>query len=285
MKILVEANNKDLSNYIGCCDGIIVGLKDFSVMNVTTFSIEEIISLTKDKFPLELFVKLDKHIFNGEISKLKDMLLQLDKLPIQGVFFYDLSLLQLRDELQLSLPFVWSQTHMVTNYRTCNYYYERGVSYALLSKEITLDEILEIASKSDIQTMVEVVCKPSVAFSRRKLVSNYYEDLKKQGTSFLQILEKITNKKYLVKEEDSGTGFLLDEIMNGTCVIGDLYRGGVCYIILREDGVESFMELVQDTKKYIDGKCLDSTYVLKYQKLGKNTGFFFKKSVYRVKRK
>ena len=30
---------------------------------------------------------------------------------------------------------------MVNNYKTCNYYHSKGVKYALLGKEITLEEI------------------------------------------------------------------------------------------------------------------------------------------------
>ena len=72
------------------------------------------------------------------------ILVQLDKMNITGVFFYDLAVLELKRELNLNIDLVWNQTHMVNNYKTCNYYYSKGVKYALLGKEITLDEILEI---------------------------------------------------------------------------------------------------------------------------------------------
>ena len=38
----------------------------------------------------------------------------------------------------------------------------------------------------------------------------------------------------------------------------------------------------EDTKKYIEGNCLDDNYIEKYKKLGDNTGFFYKKTIYRV---
>ena len=43
-------------------------------------------------------------------------------------------------------------------------------------------------------------------------------------------------------------------------------------------------ELINDTKNYIDGGCVDTDYVSKYKKLGDSTGFFFKKTIYRVKK-
>ena len=259
-------------------------MENFSVLNSVTFSVDEIRKITKDYPDIDVFVKMDKNLFNDEINDVRHVLQELEQMSIRGVFFYDLAILELKQELSLSLDLVWSQTHMVTNYRTCDYYYQQGVHYALLSKEITLDEILAIVKKSSILSIVEVVSLPSVGYSRRKLLSNYYKDLEEDSHSTLSILEKITDKKYLVKEEDEGTGIFLDEVLNGTSVINPLYEAGVSYILFREEGISSFMELINDTKNYIDGGCVDTDYVSKYKKLGDSTGFFFKKTIYRVKK-
>ena len=284
MKVLVEVANKKISNYVDCCDALLLGLENFSVLNSVTFSVDEIRKITKDYPDIDVFVKMDKNLFNDEINDVRHVLQELEQMSIRGVFFYDLAILELKQELSLSLDLVWSQTHMVTNYRTCDYYYQQGVHYALLSKEITLDEILAIVKKSSILSIVEVVSLPSVGYSRRKLLSNYYKDLEEDSHSTLSILEKITDKKYLVKEEDEGTGIFLDEVLNGTSVIKPLYEAGVSYIFFREEGISSFMELINDTKNYIDGGCVDTDYVSKYKKLGDSTGFFFKKTIYRVKK-
>ena len=284
MKVLVEVANKKISNYVDCCDALLLGLENFSVLNSVTFSVDEIRKITKDYPDIDVFVKMDKNLFNDEINDVRRVLQELEQMSIRGVFFYDLAILELKQELSLSLDLVWSQTHMVTNYRTCDYYYQQGVQYALLSKEITLDEILAIVKKSSILSIVEVVSLPSVGYSRRKLLSNYYKDLEEDSHSTLSILEKITDKKYLVKEEDAGTGIFLDEVLNGTSVIKPLYEAGVSYILFREEGISSFMELINDTKNYIDGGCVDTDYVSKYKKLGDSTGFFFKKTIYRVKK-
>ena len=284
MKVLVEVASKKISRYVDSCDALLLGLEKFSVLNSVTFSLDEIENIVKSYPDLEIFVKMDKNIFNDEIDEIRHVLERLEQMSIRGVFFYDLALLEFKQELNLSLDFAWSQTHMVTNFRTCDYYFKQGVSYALLSKEITLDEILDICHQSKIKTIVEVVSLPSLGYSRRKLVSNYYEDSGSVGPSTLSLLEKITNKHYLVKEEDNGCGFLLDEVLNGTGVISSLYQAGVCYVLLREEGIDDFLELASDTKKYIAGKCLDTKYVEKYKKLGDSTGFFFQKTIYRVKK-
>ena len=281
MKLLVEPMNKE--NLKFNCDGLILAIKDYAVESNTYFTLEEIKNIS-DSFSGEIFVKLNKNLMNDDIPFVKDILIQLDKMNITGVFFYDLAVLELKRELNLNIDLVWNQTHMVNNYKTCNYYYSKGVKYALLGKEITLDEILEIIDLSDITSMVEVVSKPSVAFSKRKLVSNYYKDMGIDGSKEIIVNEKVSNLNFDIKEDSNGTVFFLDLITNGTGIIRDLYDNGCSYIIMREYGIDNFRELVNDTMEYIKDSCSDLSYVLKYKKLGDSTNFFFKKTIYRVKK-
>lgn len=283
MKLLIETTSKD-NLYLDKVDGIILPLKDFSVESFVDFSYEEIEEIVNN-YQGEVFIKINKNIFNDEIDNLEDILLKLDKLNIKGIFFYDLALLELKKELNLKVDFVWNQTHMVNNYKTCDYYYSKGVKYALLGKEITLEEIIEIINKSKIISMVEVVSIPNIAFSKRKLLTNFYKDLKKEVKYELEIKEKVSNDKYLVKEEDKGTSFYQNKIINGTSVIKELYDNNCEYIIMREENIPGFKELIIDTEEYINNKCVDEEFINKYKKLGDNTNFFFKKTIYKVKRK
>ena len=117
MKVLVELNNNDIDKYKDHIDGIVLGLKDFSVFNHISYTKEEIKEIS-DKYDFEVFVKIDKNIFNDEIEELSNCLVYLNELNIKGVFFYDLALLEIKRQLDLDIDLIWSQTHMVTNYRT-----------------------------------------------------------------------------------------------------------------------------------------------------------------------
>ena len=282
MKLLAESSSKNIS-YYDSIDGIILPLEGYSVESTNYFTIDEIEDIVKNK-KCEVFVKLNKNFFNDDIEPLKEILKKLDLLKVSGIFFYDLGVLQLHKELNLSVPLIWNQTHMVNNYRTCDYYYSKGVEYALLGKEITLEEIIEIIKKSKITSMVEVVSRPSVAFSYRKLITNYYKYLGREGSNKLTIKEKGTDTNYDLYEDNNGTSFFMDIVTNGTGVIKDLYDAGCKYIIMREDGVPSFDELLSDTKNYISNGCNDTNYVEKYKRLGDSTNFFFKKTIYKVKK-
>ena len=279
MKLLIELCNKDHLNYT--CDGLILALKDFSVESFCYYDVDEIKEIKK-KYKKEIFVKINKNLFNDDIDKIKKILVELNN-NVDGVFFYDLAILQICRELKLEIPLIWNQTHMVNNYKTCDYYYEKGVKYALLGKEITLDEIKEIINSSKIKCIVEVVSIPSVGHSYRSLITNYYNDLGKNGSDILTVKEKVSDSFYKVFENSNGTSFYLDNIMNGTSIIKELYECNCPYIIFREFGIDCFYELVNDTVEYINNKCLDNLYIDKYKKLGNSTNFFFKKTIYKVK--
>lgn len=285
MKLLIEPSKKN-NTYQDLVNGLIVSLKDYAVQSPIYYTLDEIKKIKEENKELEIFVNINKNLLNKDIEPLKEILIELDKLNLSGIFFYDLAILKLKKELNLNINLVWSQTHMVNNYKTCNYYHSKGVKYAHIGKEITLEEIIEIIKKSTITSIVEVLGLPSVAFSKRKLITNYYKDLNKESKNTLDVLEKVTSATYHLTEDENGTSFFLKEIINGTGVIKELYDNGLEYIIMRGYGIdeELFEELLTDTRNYINGSCTDNNYVTKYEKLGTNTNFFFKKTIYQVKK-
>ena len=284
MKILIEPSTKN-NLYQDITTGIILSLDKYAVQSNVYFNLDEIKEIRKNNPNLEIFININKNLSNDDIEPISEILKELDNLNLQGIFFYDLAIPKLKKELSLKTDLVWSQTHMVNNYKTCNYYHSKGVKYALLGKEITLEEILEINKLSTITSMVEVVGLPSVAFSKRKLITNFFKDLNKPSKDKLTVTEKVSNAEYELQEDMNGTSFFLKELVNGTSIIKELFDNKIEYIVLREYGIENiFKELLQDTKEYIEGSCQNNDYVEKYKSLGDNTNFFFKKTIYMVKK-
>lgn len=282
MKVIIEPSVKE-KLFLNIVDGVILPLMDYSVESTVSFSIDEIEKICKST-KKEVFVKINKNLLNDDIDTISNILKKLDDMSIKGVFFYDIAILELKRELGLQLDLVWNQTHMVHNYRTCDYYHSKGVKYALLGKELTLEEIIEIIEKSSITSMVEVVSKPSVAFSRRKLLTNYGKHMGIDVSSSLVVEEKVNHDSFYFLEDQNGTSIFLDKITNGTSVIQELYNHHCSYIIMREFGIDCFEELVTDTMTYIENECVDYGYVEKYKKLGDSTNFFFRKTIYKVKK-
>ena len=223
-------------------------------------------------------------------SYLEEVLLKLSDIKIDGVFFYDLSILSIHNRLNLSLDLVWNQTHMVTNYNTCNYYYKEGVKYALLSSEITVEEMKEICKNSSIVPMVYVFGNNVVAHTKRNLLSNYFYHYKMQKEKEeYTIRETVTNKDYLIKEGKLGTTIVHNELLNGIRAVYDLKKEGIGYFILDEVvEKELFLKVLACYKQSLEDKNGNDREknVEKMKELitSDYEGFFYKKTIYRVKK-
>ena len=116
-------------------DGVIVGIKDLSV-GVLELDVSEIKNIN-DK---EVFVSINKNISNKELDYLKKVLLELNKINIKGVIFYDLAIPNLKEELNLKYDLIWNQCHHTTNSKTALFWanYVEGV---WISNDITLEEV------------------------------------------------------------------------------------------------------------------------------------------------
>ena len=152
MKLLGVIRDDNYVDYLNeGLDGMILPLENFSVDYFKYYSISDIKEYKKSTDKL-LYVVINKMIFNNELDNLLKVLKDLESIEVDGVFFYDLAVLNLVRENSLNLNLIYNGTHMVTNSDTINLYYELGVKGAYLSNEITKEEIFSIKenTKSEI---------------------------------------------------------------------------------------------------------------------------------------
>lgn len=291
MNIIVKPE-QDLEEYIKLgVNTFLLPLRDFSVEYSKYYSLDEIKKI-REKYPkIELFISINKNIMNEEIDSLKDILIQVDKLNIKGIFFYDSALIRLKKKLKLNISLVWAQTHMVTNYNSCNYYYDNGVEYAMLSKELRLDEVKEIISKARTKSIIELITKPSIAFSKRHLVTNYYTNVNEEVKDEVVVNEKISDTDLIVRENEDGSTFIKNSILNGFSILDELMDTSLSYILIKEDYIDHdlFIKIITNLVYYLNNykemDTLEKDEFIKNQEdlLGNDTGFFFRKMIYKVK--
>ena len=285
MKLLVGLNKKGILDYLDYTNSFIIGLKDFSI-NYQEYSIDEIKDLLREYPNIELFISLNKNIFNSDLKLLEERLIELSKLNIKGVLFYDLSILSLVKKNSLNIPLVWAAEHMTTNYNTCNYYLDKGCEYVYLSSEITVEEIKEINEKSDIKLISFFFGYPDVSFSKRKLLTNYFlhNNLNKEKDWY--IITSDEYNKYFIKESNLGTRILYGKVMNGILPFNDLINT-VDYGIINEELMDHdvFMKGLSVYKDLLDKKI---TVEIANQKIidlvnSDDTLFYYRKTIYKVK--
>lgn len=289
MKLIVEPSHRDYATYIEKgANGFLLGLEDFCCDFSITHSLEEIKKIREQYPSVELFISINKMIYDQERKALEDVLEELDKIEITGVCFYDLALLQLKRELGLNLPLVWNQNLMVTNVKTCRYYQEKGVEYAYLASEITLEEMIEIKQKTKMKCMALLFGYPVVAHSKRTLLTNYYDFLKKEKKTVLEIKEPISKQTYLVREDKTGTTFLFHQLLNGSKAYLSLLDVNFDYGILKEDEVDHtlFLQVLEEFALVSKKEKPDQLAWLSNMNelIGTKTGFFYQKTIFKVKK-
>lgn len=284
MKLLIMPKSIDqIESLIEDIDGVIVGIKDLSINQPAYFTLEEIKKINEiiKNNGKEIFVSLNKNMFNKDLEILEYTLLQLDNLKLNGILYYDIAIVNFKKNLKLVTPLVWNQEHLTTNYLTSNFWYEYGAKYTMLSSEITLDEINEIKENAKAKIMVPIFGYLPMFVSRRHLVKNYLDTFKIKDDSSINYIEK-ENKTYAIIDSDDGTIAYSNKCLNG---INETLKINSDYIVLNSFNINNatFRRVVsmynivnesnvQEFKEEID-KMLET-----------DTGFLYKETVYEVKK-
>lgn len=85
-------------------------------------------------------------------------------------------MLQICKENNYNFEMVYSPDTLNTNQATLNYLKTLGINSAFLAREIPLDEKMMIAKNTDLKTMIQVHGVEYMAYSKRKLLSNYFKE-------------------------------------------------------------------------------------------------------------
>ena len=138
-------NLEEIKKTDNLVDGYIIGIEDLSTNMPAYFSLSELKEMLKitDK---EVFVSLNKNMHSKDLPLLKNTLLELEKLNIEGILYYDVSIVNIKQELNLKKDLVWNGEHLVTNSLSIDFWKSEGVNFAYLSSDITKEEIIKIKS-------------------------------------------------------------------------------------------------------------------------------------------
>ena len=277
MKLLGVVKDNNYLEYLNSgLDGLILPLENFSVDYFKYYSISFIKEYKKNTNKL-CFVVINKMIFNNELDSLLDILKELEKIAVDGVFFYDLAVLSLVKENSLNLNLIYNATHMVTNSDTINLYYELGVKGAYLSNEITKDEVLNIRNNTKSDLFILLLGNPVVAMSRRSLLTSYFINKKKSKEDLITIKEPKSGQEFLVKEDSNGTTFFYNKRLNLSNVYKELVGNNINYGIIEQGNFDNnqYKELIKFFVNFDKSK-IDSL-------AGHNRGFLYRETIYKVK--
>ncbi|HPE14673.1 MAG TPA: U32 family peptidase, partial [Bacilli bacterium] len=294
MKIIVK--NPDiniLNSYIKKgADAFLFGIKGFSINNrcaLTTASLQIIKNMIGDDKPM--FIELDKIFSNKELASLEKLLIKLDTMKFDGIFFHDVAVLNIATRLDLKTDLIWDQSFMATNYETINYYISKGIKGTVLANVITTKDMVAIAHKlKNISFFVNIFGYQMASFSKRELLTNYFKYHKKSKTNKMYLItDEKSEESYPIIENIEGTMIYSSNILNGIMEINKLKQANIGYVIMDEYLIShiKFMDILDLYAKGIHGDLDDAwlrTYNMEIKKNYKNMddGFFNKETIYKV---
>ena len=144
MEIILKTKNKKSAF------ALLFGIKDLSIEE-NLITINELKEMNREN----IFISLNKNMFNSDLSFLEETLIELNKLKVKGVLFYDLAVLSITKRLNLDLNLIWAGDFLTTSYKACEFYEKEGVKGVALSNVLTKDEIIEIAKSKNAVKAVE----------------------------------------------------------------------------------------------------------------------------------
>ncbi|NLL44409.1 MAG: hypothetical protein GX247_01920 [Mollicutes bacterium] len=287
-KIMVIPNSKEkIEELLNDSDAFLLGIKDLSVNLPIGFTLEELNPVIKllNKHNKEIFIALNKNMHNSDLYYLKEVMHKLNDYAINGVFYYDIGIVNIYHEHKYNYDLVWAQEHLTTNHYTCNYWYDLGVKYALISGEITLEEIIEIKENTKMQLIVPIFGYLPMFVSRRHLIKNYLEYFNLKSDSTINYIVNEGNK-YPIIDDNNGTSVYSAHILNGIEESLVLKKKKIEYLLLNSFNIDFdvFKKIVNIFKNINEDN--KEEMINTFNKLIKepmDKGFLYKATVYKVK--
>lgn len=273
-------------------DGFIIGLEGFSSNFNSFVKVSELEDTIKElkQYDLKIFISFDRLYYNDEIDKVRDILLKIKKMDITGVFYTDIGVLNILNDIDFDKEIFWLSNHLGTNSKTLNFLEKRNVNSAILSNEICVDEILKIRKNTKIKLGIIMYGFLNMATSSRKLLTNYFSYTeKKKSKDKYYMKDKVKEGTYRVVEGDN-TNFFTDKVLNGIKFYPKLIENNINFIILddymlNENNFYNIIEAFSSLRKAPE----DKDFVEKLEKVvDANTyyetfyGFLDKKTVFKV---
>ena len=268
-KLLVKVDKRENIDEVLKLDigGIILSYDDLAVASNFYVNMDDIKEIRK-KTDKIIVVSLNKMMHNKDLAKLEEVLIELDRIKVDMILFYDVAIMEIKKRLGLDIPLIISQEHLNTSINSNEFYFEQGVEGSLISSDITKEELLEIRKKTDKIIMFTGYGYLPIFYSRRYLITNYFAYIKKEKQGDCYFIRN-NDDFYPIVQDKYGTIIYTKEPVNLVNELDDL--DDIDYIVI--DGFKA-SDLVNVIKDFIKKKKMNGLY----------QGFFHTKSIYKVKK-
>lgn len=220
---------------------VILATPFFSVRGAHVFPIEALPLLKAEceRLTLRMYVLVNRLFTEEELPAVREHLLLLRELDVDGIYYGDEAVLYEARQLNLCDKLIYCPDTLITNHHDARYYIEEGVAMVTVAKEITLAEICEIAQAVGDRCEVVIHGRVNMMHSKRPLLTNYMrflnreDDLRDNHTLYL--MEENREEHMPIIEDEAGTHIFSGYTLASFVEIKALYAAGVRHF--RVDGI------------------------------------------------
>lgn len=274
---------------ISGADIFILGNDEFASRLVNSFDLAEIEEASKiiEKNQKELYVSVNVIAHNDKLEDIKKYLEFLNTLNLSGIIFGDLGVYMIAKRLGIESKLIYNPETLNTSYYDPLFWKRKGIKGITISKEITLDDMEEISSKSEIEISIIGHGHLNMFHSRRPLIENYFKYTKDDFDKYinnrnLTIVEEIRNEEYPIFQDKHGTHIFREKSLESFQEIIKLNKFLDVFIIdsiFKDD--EYLHDVLKKYKNIINTNNVEEAkeYTKKYEN-DHDSGFLYKKTVY-----
>ena len=160
-------------------DAVYIGGKEFSLRSASNnFTIEEMIEGIEFAHSHNCLVYVAMNIYPKDFEKerIDSYLLELDRIGIDAIIVSSLYIIKRAKELNCHFELHVSTQESISNANGVNFYREFNVNRVVLARELTLEQIKDVKSKTDLDLEVFIHGAMCCSYSGRCTLSNYFTD-------------------------------------------------------------------------------------------------------------
>ena len=157
-------------------DAVYIGGREYSLRaNAKNFSRVEIKEAVEVAHSLKkrVYVTVNIVFHNEELDGLKEYLLYLDSVNVDGIIASDITVMMLYKELNLNLELHISTQASISNYETALFYKEMGAKRLVLARECSREDIKRIKDETGLDLECFIHGAMCTSISGRCVLSNY----------------------------------------------------------------------------------------------------------------
>ena len=285
MELLVTLTNLNLLERLAAekIDGIIFGGLFSNKYNYTNEEIVNISDYLKQN-NIKQYISIDTFIGEDDLLELDKYLNFLNSLDIDGLYFNDLSIIQLSQKYNFKNKLIYDPSTLTTNSNDIGYYLNTGID-CVLARELSLEEIVEIIKKHPYKLDMQIFGHLRMSYSKRKFLSNYFKEIDREvdieNKDSITLVEESRNYRLPIKETKYGTCIYTDYIL--------LMYAEYFYLnkLIKRAIIDTefvFTEVVFDVLRDIkrlnaqNAEFLEDSLKVKYQQYSFSNGYLYQKT-------